>query len=120
MRVEIADVGDDRHKEIAGTKRPVFLVQFCGSTPRITDLVHGPVVGATSIDIPVKKRRPWISSKGIDIEDVCDSELSSRDGDPRNILFAAKLVRTVFDRLLLAPKAECLPQKNPPDAEQRH
>jgi hypothetical protein len=70
--------------------------------PRITELVHGPVIGATSVDIPVKKRRPRITSKGIHVEDVCDSEFSGRDGDPRNILLTAKPVRTVLDRLLLA------------------
>ena len=51
--VEPIVVGDDRHQEIAGAERPIFLIQLRVGAPGVADLVHRQVVGPAAIHVPV-------------------------------------------------------------------
>src|SRR5262249_39781699 len=100
--IEVVEVGYHRNQEIAGTKSPVLLVQLGKGAPRVAELVHSPVVGATAEQLPIEKARSPVVGVGVAVEEVGYCQSSGYEGDPRDVLLAGELVGPVPDRLLLA------------------
>src|SRR5215475_5545266 len=86
----------------------------------LSDFVHGEVVRAAAVHVPIKKIPARIMRERVVIEEIDHGHLASRDRETRDILLAAELVGAVLYNLLHAAQTERLPQVDARHIETRH